>query len=143
MNVEGLFRRRGRASIAALVMTVACLLLVPAASFAERVDAEGSLTIKIEAESYWWGHEAGGQTNSVGTCAEGASGGKVVTGLDYPGDWIQMEALVSEPMFFRISLRSAEDVGLRAKFAIQFLPLGPGPIPATDTVTTVAGKGVG
>jgi len=144
MNVEGLsFLRPGRASIASLVTAAACFLIVPASSFAERADAEGSVTIKIEAESYWWGHNVGGEAIGLSTCADGASGGKSVAGLDCPGDWIMMEARVPDPIVIKISLRSAVEMGLRARFAIEFIPQGPGVIPAADTLTTVPGKGAG
>jgi hypothetical protein len=138
---------RSRRAVWFAILSVAMsTLILPRPSSGKEVASESgssAVTIKIEAESYWWAHNAGGEPISIGTCAGNASGGKTVIGLDYPGDWIMMEAKVLDPLFFKISLRAAEDMGLRAKFAIEFVPLGPGVIPAADTLMTAVGRGAG
>ncbi len=126
----------------AVMLAVACLALFAAPCLAvsmQQEDTEGSVTISIEADSYWRSYNAGGVTIWRGEL--GNTGERGVTGLDYTGDWIMLTAKVEEPIFFRISLRAAEERGLRARFAVEFSSRGPGVVPAGDTLTTPLGMG--
>jgi hypothetical protein len=99
--------------------------------------------VTIEAETYTWSFDNCGETICVATCDSTSSGGKAADGLDCPGDFIQWDLYLPEPMVFRDSLRSAGDVGLRRQYVIQFLPSGGhGPMAAVDTLTTGPGRGL-
>jgi hypothetical protein len=132
-----------RAALLALLSVALSSIFLAAPLISRDAAAQAATVIKIEAESLTWSLNEGGDFISVGTCETGASGGKFVIGVDYPGDWIEMNVNVPQPIFFRDSLISGGDVGLRRKFAILFLPAGGhGPIPATDTLTTGPGHGI-
>ena len=111
-------------------------------SLTRSLSAQASAEIALEAESYTWSYDAGGARVFITTCDTSASGGKVVGGLDYPGDWIWIEVTAREPMVFKHLLRVAAETGLRAKYVIEYLPMGPGP-PASlkDTLVAPPGKG--
>ncbi len=119
----------------------------PPVSPPSAADANISTTIVmlLEAESYAWSFDAGGRRiYKSSSCKSGASGGKDVEGVDYPGDFIELNVTLREPLLARHSLASSEDVGVRSMFVIQYLPPGghgaPGP---ADTLVTSPGRGVG
>jgi hypothetical protein len=132
-----------RAAYLTLLSAALSSIFLAAPRFSRDAAAQSATVYTLEAENLTWSLNMGGDFISIGTCETGVSGGKFVIGVDYPGDWIEMNVTVSQPMFFRNSLHSAGDVGLRRKYAIAFLPAGGhGAIPARDTLTTPPGKGI-
>lgn len=132
-----------RATLRALLPFALASVLVAALPLGSDVAAAGPFRIPVEAESYAWGRDAGGDPISMSACDTSASGALAVYGVDYPGDWIHLEVIVPQDMMLQDSLRSAGDTGLRRKWVVEWVPLGPGVSPGTDTLaTTPPGKGV-
>ncbi len=117
----------------------------PIAPFLPAVaEASGWIFVSVEAETYIWKSNWGGSDIFVATdCGPYVSGGKAVAGVDYPGDFIELNVSVRQSMLLWNSMRWAGEIGVRSKFVFQYLPAGghgaPGPL---DTLTTGPGKGM-
>jgi hypothetical protein len=137
-------RLPGRASGFVLIAAVVSLATGAVASHCEIVDENGAVSVKMEAESYWSAFDTGGKPMSIATCDPDASGGESLEGLDYSGDWVMLRATVTDPIVFRLAMRSAEDHNIRARFIVEFAPMGGvGPVAARDTLNPPMGKGIG
>jgi hypothetical protein len=138
------FRLCARRAVLVALLSAAGSSVFLAAPLFSRDAAAQTIRIRVEAENYTWSFNEGGEPICISTCDKTNSGGKAVDGVDFPGDWIEMDVSVPEPMLYRNSLCSAGDVGLRRKFVIQYMPLGGhGERPAPDTLTTRPGTGAG
>ena len=98
-------------------------------------------TIIVEAESYIAHHDEGGNAIYRASCS-GASGGEVVEGFDFPGDWIEMILNVPDNGSFADSLRSGGL--LNAESDLQSTVFGAGPS-GEDLVSAfhTVGQGIG
>jgi hypothetical protein len=127
------------------VLTLA--LLVPAVIVSLRCGSDSptgpdNRNIDVELEDYTDHHddEAGELWLRVGTCSE-ASGGRMVKGLDYPGEWIEVPVTVAEGGEYEVVLSYAAYPGdtLRATVTV-----GDCSSPLTEPVCEfVMDKGVG
>jgi len=102
---------------------------------------QATAEFRIEAEDCTaWG-DLGGVSIFVGHCW-GASGGKAVKGMDYPGDWITIPVTLGENTCLSDSLQDRGQLDLVRDYAVYWIPDPPATTASADTSSSPPGSGV-
>ncbi len=117
---------------------LAALLLVAALAAAVPADA----TIRLEAESLADAHNVGGAPIALVSCGT-ASNGHAIDGIDMPGEWIELNLLLTGPSCLYSAVRSAGLSGVVRNFRVEITPDPPTTTGGTDSLTTIPGTGIG
>ena len=119
---------------------LAALFLLSLLSGFAPIQAQGIL---LEAEDFFtYGNIPGGYRPIRVVSCSAASGGYGVDGIDVDGEYIKWKLELETSFCFVDSLRSAQTDGETRTFAITFEPEALAGTSASDTLTTLPGRGV-
>jgi hypothetical protein len=122
-------RKRAGSSLICAVLSLACPGIL-------------SAQILLEAEEAPVVVNVGGAPCDTAKC-NFASNGAVVAGIDSLGDYLEWEIIEDWPSYLDFGLRSAATTGQIRKYEVSVRTQGGLLTAAPDTLTTVAGYGVG
>ena len=135
------FARRA-ASLALLSVALAAIALT-APVLRRDAAAQTPVRMNVEAENYILPpYDNGGQPISLMLGDSLASGYTSVWGMDYPGDWIELNVHVPYSMFVRDSVRSCGDTGIRRRWVVQWELSAPWTSVIDTLPMTPAGAGI-
>jgi hypothetical protein len=110
-----------------LVVLIAILLVLTLPAMPARTQ-----TIKVEAESFNASYDIDyGIIGSVPN--SGCSGGNLLTGLDYPGEWVKYYVPVPIPDIYAAIMRCRGDMGAHYRLQLTIHPLAVGQPPQIVT----------
>lgn len=118
-------------------MRIAALTTV---AFLAAASLASGYTVTLQATDYIASFNAGGADFYETPCG-GATNGLGLEGYDYPGDWIELKLVISQPSTYRDSLRSAADGEAEGEHMVTIFD--PGGVPVGTSYYRTVGLGIG